>query len=565
MSSISKFKHELSRVFDDTLHTKQWHNYVDYAIIGLIIISTLEVFASTYSVVVERYGHILHIVDYATTFLFTIEVTLRIWCADMIDDKYKGFWGRVRYCLSFYGLIDILSTYPFYINFFYSIPYTALKALRIARLLRVFRYIKAFSILSRALKSKKEELVVSVQFLCIITLILSFILFFVEHEAQPDVYDNGWTSVVWAFAQYIGDPGNFADTPPITLVGRLIACVIGVLGIAIFAVPAGLIGSGFSDIMAEDAKEKEIKDNIDKLYRVFERKLDRPTGYYLVPQFLSFTDIQARMGMKADDIFDAVDAADNFRLINLATTQTIDEHPQDRLAVEHFVVNRPYGCCIDRGSKVTIIAPASVVDPCTSSITYYLALIGGFNYISREVGELRPYRSYYIFEDRYTQEKNLATYMEDLERLTTREGSWTLTFLASNGALEPSYPTYFHFSVGGKKGDESFEGENLVVEDMAAYKAFYEDLTAQLVEKFNMESDHQRYYAATTSNLFLRKFREGMGSKNNIIMRMAWSASLWDSRRIAIAKCIADTLNAHFESDVVKQYAADLKVKKCGY
>ena len=565
MNKIAVFKRHLSEVFDDDLKTVKWHNVIDYAIIGLIIISTLEVFASTYSVVVERYGHILHFVDYATTFLFTIEVTLRIWCADMIDEKYKGFWGRVRYCLSFYGLIDILSTYPFYINFFYSIPYTALKALRIARLLRVFRYIKAFSILSRALKSKKEELVVSVQFLCIITLILSFILFFVEHEAQPDVYDNGWTSVVWAFAQYIGDPGNFADTPPITLVGRLIACVIGVLGIAIFAVPAGLIGSGFSDIMAEDAKEKEIKDNIDKLYRVFERKLDRPTGYYLVPQFLSFTDIQARMGMKADEIFDAVDAAENFRLINLASTQTIDEHPQDRLAVEHFVVNRPYGCCIDRGSKVTIIATASVVDPCTSSITYYLALIGGFNYISREVGELRPYRSYYIFEDRYTQEKNLATYMEDLERLTTREGSWTLTFLASSGALEPSYPTYFHFSVGGKKGDESFDGENLVVEDMAAYKAFYEDLTAQLVEKFNMESDHQRYHAATTSNLFLRKFRDGMGSKNNIIMRMAWSASLWDSRRIAIAKCIADTLNAHFESDVVKRYPADLKVKKCGY
>ncbi|MBO5972603.1 MAG: ion transporter, partial [Alistipes sp.] len=226
MNKIAVFKRHLSEVFDDDLKTVKWHNVIDYAIIGLIIISTLEVFASTYSVVVERYGHILHIVDYATTFLFTIEVTLRIWCADMIDEKYKGFWGRVRYCLSFYGLIDILSTYPFYINFFYSIPYTALKALRIARLLRVFRYIKAFSILSRALKSKKEELVVSVQFLCIITLILSFILFFVEHEAQPDVYDNGWTSVVWAFAQYIGDPGNFADTPPITLVGRLIACVI---------------------------------------------------------------------------------------------------------------------------------------------------------------------------------------------------------------------------------------------------------------------------------------------------------------------------------------------------
>ncbi len=41
---VQQFKRELSRVFDDNLHTKQWHNYVDYAIIGLIILSTVEVF-----------------------------------------------------------------------------------------------------------------------------------------------------------------------------------------------------------------------------------------------------------------------------------------------------------------------------------------------------------------------------------------------------------------------------------------------------------------------------------------------------------------------------------------
>ena len=318
---IQKFKQELSRVFDDDLHTKQWHNYVDYAIIGLIVISTLEVFASTYDVVVERYGKILHIIDLATTIFFTIEVTLRIWCADLLDEKYKGFWGRVRYCFSFYGLIDILSTYPFYLNFFIKIPYVALKALRIARLLRIFRYIKAFSILKRALSSKKDEMVVSVQFLSIITLILSFILFFVEHEAQPDVYDNG----------------NFADTPPITLVGRLIACVIGVLGIAIFAVPAGLIGSGFSDIMAEDAKQAEIKDNVEKLHLAFESKLDRPTRYQVIPPYHPIPSIQYLVGMKTEEIFDAVEASNEFRLINLASTQTVDEHPQDRLAVEHLL------------------------------------------------------------------------------------------------------------------------------------------------------------------------------------------------------------------------------------
>jgi hypothetical protein len=53
---ILKFKQELNRVFDDNLHTKQWHNYVDYAIIGFIVLSTIEVFLSTYDSIVERYG-----------------------------------------------------------------------------------------------------------------------------------------------------------------------------------------------------------------------------------------------------------------------------------------------------------------------------------------------------------------------------------------------------------------------------------------------------------------------------------------------------------------------------
>lgn len=403
------------------------------------------------------------------------------------------------------------------------------------------------------------------QFLVVVTLILSFVLFFYEHAAQPDVYNNGVRSVVWAFAQYIGDPGHFADTPPVTIVGRIIACIIGLLGIALFAVPAGLVGAGFSEAMDEELHKEVTSKNVTKLQIAFERKLDRPTGFQVVPQYLSICDIQARMGMKTDDIFDAVEASQCFRLINLAVTQTIDERPQDKLAIENFCVNRPYGCCIDRGSKITIVSPSSLVDPCIGNFSYYIALIGGFNYISREIGELRPYRSYYSFKDRYNQEENLPLYMEDLERLTSRSGSWTITPLVASGANEPTYPTIFHFSAGGAKGDERFEGVNLIVKDMKAYKAFYEDVTAELEQQYGMTSDHQRYHNVSTPNLFVRKFEQGRGCDNNIILRIAWSACLWDSRRIAIAKTLADAINRHFESDVMKVYAPDLKVKKSGY
>lgn len=562
--TIKEFKHSLGRVFDGDLRTKQWQNIPDYIIIGLIVISTIAIFISTFEVS-PACAQVLHIIDVITVAIFTIEVTLRIWAADEISPKYKGFWGRVRYCLTFYGLIDVLSTYTFYVSLFIPLPYTMLKVLRVFRLLRVFRYMSSFRLLREAVQSKSREMIISLQFLVIVTLILSLLLYFFEHAAQPDVYDNGIVSVIWAFAQYIGDPGGFADTPPITLVGAIIASIIGLLGIALFAVPAGLIGAGFSEAMENKLHKKITAKNIDKLCAVFERKLDRPTRFQVVPQHISICDIQAQMGMKVEDIIEAVENSDMFRLINLSVTQPVDSHPQDKLAVEHFPINRRYGYCIDRGSKITIISPSSLSDPCIGNFSYYIALIGGFNYISRELGAIRPYRSYYLFEDRYSHEENLPLYMDDLEQLVSREGSWTLTPLVASGVSEPEYPTIFHFSAGGVKGDERFEGENLVVDDMEAYHAFYDDLTTELKAKFNMDSDHQRYHSGSNSKLFARKYSEGKGCKNNIILRIAWSACLWDSRRIAMAKTIADALNRHFENDTPKEYDAELKIKKCGY
>ena len=73
---MKKFKQELARVFDDNLRTKQWQNWVDYAIIGLIVISTVEVFLSTFDDVANRYGDWLRAVDLFTTIFFTIEVPI---------------------------------------------------------------------------------------------------------------------------------------------------------------------------------------------------------------------------------------------------------------------------------------------------------------------------------------------------------------------------------------------------------------------------------------------------------------------------------------------------------
>ena len=556
---IQSFKQELARVFDDNLHTKQWHNYVDYAIIGLIILSTVEVFLSTYDGIVEKYGLWLKVVDYFTTFFFTIEVSLRIWCADLIDDKYKGFWGRVRYCFSFYGLIDILSTYPFYLHFFMPMPYVALKALRIARLMRVFRYMKAFNVLSRAMRAKKDEMWVSVQFLTIITLILSFVLFFVEHEAQPEVYNNGWTSVLWAFAQYIGDPGGFADTPPITVTGRIIACIIGVLGIAIFAVPAGLIGSAFSEVMEKDERIEKSEGWAERLHLAFERKLDRPTGFQIVPRYVSIVEIQARLGLKEDEILDAVAISDKFRLINLSSTATPEERVTDLLAVEHFPVNTIYGQCIDRKSKVTIFSPSNIVDPIIGWWAYYLAKIGGFNYVSREVGETSPYNSFYLYKNDGTIGREEC--MADLNRLVDSEEKWVFTILAASGGSEPAYPTQFHFTYGAKKGDETYDDPNITLNDIPSFDALYKEFAALLETDYSLSADRQRYHTNANAAYFARHLEHKV---NAVALRVAWSVTVRDARAIQIAQTLAQSINQNI-NHTDNPVDPELKIKAIGY
>ncbi len=561
-SKIQKFKHELARVFDDNLHTKQWHNYMDYAIMGLILISTLEVFLSTFSSIAEQYGPYLKFIDHFTTYFFTIEVTLRIWCADEIDPKYKGLWGRVRYCFSFYGLIDVLATYPFYLHFAMPVPLAAFKALRVARLLRmlrIFRYMKAFDVLHRAFLAKKEEFKVSIQFLFNITLLLSFILFFVEHEAQPEVYSNGWKSVVWAFAQYIGDPGGFADTPPITFVGRVIACIIGVLGIAIFAVPAGLIGSAFSEVMEKDNRKEKSKEWALRLRLAFERKMDRPTGFQIAPRYVSVTEIMARMGLKEDEVFDAITSNKHFRMVNLACTHPAEDNADDKLAVEYFRLNTSYGQCIDRHSPVTIFSPSNIEDPVIGWWAYYVAKIGGFNYISRELGETRPYHSFYMYKDDGTPGRQEC--MNDLNKLVDSEHKWIFTLMAASGGSEPVYPTQLHFTYGAKEGDETYNDPNITLNDTETFDTLFNDFSYLLEHKYGLLADKQRYHNNSRPTFFARHLEHKV---NAVCLRIAWSVTCRDTRAILLAQDFAQAINKHI-NHTDNPDVPELKVKDIGY
>ncbi|MDE6496907.1 MAG: ion transporter [Duncaniella sp.] len=535
---VENFKLQLARALDDDLHTRQWHNLVDYLIIAMILISTAEIFLSTFDID-PALRRVLFWVDIVVLIFFTVEVSLRIWVAPIVNPKYKGFKGRLKYCFSFYGMIDVVSTYPFYLSILFPLPFGILRVFRLMRVVRLFRisrYMKSFRLLNNAMREKRRELWISLQFLVIITIILSLLLFFFEHEAQPEVYDNGIVSVAWAFAQYIGDPGSFADTPPITFWGHAIACIVGVLGIAIVAVPAGIIGAGFTEAIERDRREEELAANIGKIHDAFERKLDRPTGFQAVPTFRTLADLQARLGLKQDEIVEVAENLDDCRLINLSSTLPLYGPPADILAMEHFLLNTCYGCCIDRGSAVTVISPSSMIDAGVGNFAFYLAMMGGFNYISRELGQRAPYKSYYAYPPG-ADRPGLAEYNADLERLMDRPGAWGITILVASGAQEPVYDTHIHVNIGGPKGDTELR-HPVLVSDMERYRRFYDMLSEDMQQEFGLATDQQKYHATSSPNLFARQIRL-RDDASNIIMRFDWKYLLWDPRRLLIAQSVA--------------------------
>ena len=252
---------------------------------------------------------------------------------------------------------------------------------------------KSFTLFLKAFAKTKHEMWVSVQVLFFITIVLSVILCLVE---SGDL-SNWWNSLTWSFMQYIEDPGEFADYRPVTFVGRIIAVLIGIIGIAIFAVPAGLIGSGFIDAINDDKRENELHELRNRIRKAFRRDKDKLLSKYLnelpdkqqvkadlyfVPQEIPVYKLQARQNMDLKDIIDCCKKYPEIRLKNMAQIGTTIE---DLFVVEHAFLNCCYGAFIDRESRVTIVSTSSYAEKGTGWFAYYLALFGNFNFISKDV------------------------------------------------------------------------------------------------------------------------------------------------------------------------------------
>jgi len=209
----------------------------DIALFGLIIISVILVMLESVQEIDAQYHQILLVCEWIVTILFTIEYIARL-----ISIKKP-----LKYALSFYGIIDFVSTIPLYISYFF-VGSQVLLAVRALRLLRVFRILKLVqflgeaSQLKNALKASRNKIAVFIYTVLILSVIMGTIMYWIESDA------SGFTSIprgiYWAIVTLT--TVGYGDIAPQTPIGQLIATIVMILGYGIIAVPTGIVTSEFT-------------------------------------------------------------------------------------------------------------------------------------------------------------------------------------------------------------------------------------------------------------------------------------------------------------------------------
>ena len=434
----------------------------------------------------------------------------------------------------------------------------------------------SFVLFGRAFKNARNDFWVSIQVLFWITIVLTIVFYFVEHTAQPEEYSNPWDAFVWAITRYIGDPGHFAGNGPITLTGRYIDTIIGILKILIFAVPAGLVANGFKKAMDDDKRIRHLEDCRERIHKSFRRLLNKDTQYRVVPRRIIFTSLQAKKGMNENDIIDTVTKYDEFRLRNLADSQVASEHPQDRLVIEMlplgkidkiyksvdgFLIERTkYGIKIDRQSNVTIVAPTAATENSMGHFAYYMAQFGGFNYVSREfVTDVDEPVNYFTIEGKEGEwEVPLKEYVEDVKKMSKAKEHWNIILVSSDNV----YDTQFHFI---HRANEK-SGLELTTLDEAKFQEFYAAFSERMKAKYDYMSDmDEKYRPIGKKNIGVKA---GGGDTNNtFILRISYSVTTWSDRPAPIIVDMAKVMKQYLEISERSQFEELPKWKKkgCGY
>lgn len=224
----------------DTRH--RLGHVVDIVIIVAILANVSVLTLATWEPAVREAATLLLVVDWVTTGIFIVEYIARAWCVTAARDHQHPVWGRVRYCLTFFAVINLLAIVPPFL-LLAGINASTLQTFRLLRLLKLIQHSVAVQSLLAVFIRRRAELIGAFLVIGILLLIASSAIYIAEHEAQPEVFGSIPESMWWSVVTIT--TVGYGDVVPITTAGRIVASFISIIGLLAVAIPTGIVGAGF--------------------------------------------------------------------------------------------------------------------------------------------------------------------------------------------------------------------------------------------------------------------------------------------------------------------------------
>jgi len=218
----------------------------DVLLLVVIVLSVAAVMLESVESVRKEYGVVLGVAEWIFTAFFTVEYVVRL----VVVTR------PLRYARSFFGVVDLLSVLPKYLELL--IPGSqSLLVIRILRLLRVFRVLKMVrhingaELLLRALYLSRAKITVFFTSVVVLTVLAGTVMYLIEGA------ESGFTSipaaVYWAIVTIT--TVGFGDITPQTPFGQLVASVCMLTGYAVIAVPTGIISAQIAKLDGDDTTD----------------------------------------------------------------------------------------------------------------------------------------------------------------------------------------------------------------------------------------------------------------------------------------------------------------------
>jgi len=205
----------------------------DIVLLWLIALSVLTLMLESVDELRERHARLFVGLEWFLTVVFTLEYLTRLWSVR----------NRLRYATSFFGIVDLVSLLPSYIELLvpgahYLMTLRVLRLLRMFRVLKMTEYLGEASILINALSASRRKIMVFLASILTMVLIEGTVMYVLERDANPD-FANIPQSIYWAVVTIT--TVGYGDVAPVTILGKLMASVIMLTGFAIIAVPTGIM------------------------------------------------------------------------------------------------------------------------------------------------------------------------------------------------------------------------------------------------------------------------------------------------------------------------------------